>query len=50
MFTFLKENAKANLIIKHLHGEKADIIAKDEGLEIANIIKSEIPDQIISIN
>ncbi|HCR35733.1 hypothetical protein A2130_02940 [Candidatus Woesebacteria bacterium GWC2_33_12] len=43
-------NEKANLIIKHLHGEKADIIAKDEGLEIANIIKSEIPDQIISIN
>lgn len=41
---------KADLIIKHLRGEKANIIAKDEGLEIANLIKSQVPDQIISIN
>ncbi|EKE06285.1 MAG: hypothetical protein ACD_19C00021G0017 [uncultured bacterium] len=41
---------KTDLIVKHLKGEKANIIAKDEGLEIANLIKSQIPDQIISIN
>ena len=41
---------KAELIIKHLRGEKASIFAKSEGLEIANLIKSQIPDQIISIN
>lgn len=41
---------KADLIIKHLRGEKANIIAKDEGLEVANLIKLQIPDQIILIN
>lgn len=41
---------KAELIKKHLRGEKANIIAKDEGLEVANHLKSLIPDQIISIN
>lgn len=40
---------KADLIIKHLRGEKANIIAKNEGLEIANIIKSLIPEQVLSI-
>lgn len=40
---------KAELIAKHLRGEKANIIAKDEGLEVANILKSLLPDQIISI-
>lgn len=41
---------KAELIAKHLRGEKANILAKDEGLEVANILKSLLPDQIISIN
>lgn len=41
---------KADLIAKHLRGEKANIIAKDEGLEVANILKSLLPDQITSIN
>ncbi|MEK7168966.1 MAG: hypothetical protein AAB532_00440 [Patescibacteria group bacterium] len=41
---------KAELIAKHLRGEKANIVAKDEGLEVANILKSLLPDQIISIN
>lgn len=41
---------KAELIAKHIRGDKVNIIAKDEGLEIANILKSIIPDQIISIN
>lgn len=41
---------KAELIAKHLRGEKANIIAKDEGLEVANILKSMIPDQVASIN
>lgn len=41
---------KAELIAKHLRGEKAKIIAKDEGLEVADILKFLIPDQIISIN
>lgn len=41
---------KAELIAKHLRGEKAKIVAKDEGLDVANILKSIIPDQIISIN
>lgn len=40
---------KTDLIIKHLRGEKANIIAKGEGLEIANLIKSQIPEQILSI-
>jgi len=40
---------KADLIAKHLRGEKVNIIAKDEGLEVANILKSLLPDQIISI-
>jgi hypothetical protein len=42
-------NEKAELIVKHLRGEKADIIAKNEGLEIANIVKSLVPDQISSV-
>jgi hypothetical protein len=37
---------KADLIAKHLRGEKARIIAKGEGLEIANILKSILPEQI----
>ena len=37
---------KAELIAKHLRGEKANIIAKDEGLEVANILKGLIPKQI----
>jgi hypothetical protein len=37
---------KAELIAKHLRGERANIIAKDEGLEVANILKSLIPIQI----
>lgn len=41
---------KAELIVKHIRGDKVNIIAKDEGLEVANILKSLIPDQIISIN
>lgn len=41
---------KAELIAKHLRGEKANLIAKDEGLEVANILKSLLPDQIISVN
>lgn len=41
---------KAELIAKHLRGEKANIIAKDEGLEVANILKNLIPEQITSIN
>ncbi len=41
---------KADLIKKHLRGEKVNIIAKNEGLEIANLLKSMSPEQIISIN
>jgi len=41
---------KAELIIKHIKGDKVNIIAKDEGLEVANILKSLIPDQILSVN
>ncbi len=41
---------KAELIAKHLRGEKANIIAKDEGLEVANLLKSMIPDQINSVS
>ncbi len=41
---------KAELIAKHLRGEKANIIAKDEGLEIANLLKLMVPDQILTIN
>lgn len=41
---------KAELIAKHLRGEKANIIAKDEGFEVANILKTLLPDQIISIS
>lgn len=41
---------KADLIIKHIKGDKVNIIAKDEGLEVANILKNLIPDQIISIS
>ena len=41
---------KAELIAKHIKGDKVNIIAKNEGLEVANILKSLIPDQIISIN
>lgn len=41
---------KAELIAKHLRGESAKIIAKDEGLEVANILKSILPDQILSVN
>lgn len=37
---------KAELIAKHLRGEKANIVAKDEGLEVANILKDLLPDQI----
>lgn len=37
---------KAELIAKHLRGEKANIVAKDEGLEVANILKSILPEQI----
>lgn len=40
---------KADLIAKHLRGDKVNIIAKDEGLEVANILKGFIPDQILSI-
>ncbi len=41
---------KAELIAKHLRGEKANIVARDEGLEVANLLKSMIPDQINSIS
>jgi hypothetical protein len=41
---------KADLIIKHLKGEKANIIAKEEGIEVANILKSLIPEQIVLVN
>ena len=41
---------KADLIAKHLRGEKANIVAKDEGLDVANILKSLIPEQIVLIN
>jgi hypothetical protein len=41
---------KAELIAKHLRGEKANIVAKDEGLEVAYVLKSLLPDQIQSIN
>lgn len=41
---------KAELIVKHIKGDKVNIIAKDEGLEVANILKTLIPDQILSIN
>ncbi len=40
---------KADLIKKHLRGEKVNIIAKNEGLEIANLLKSMSPEQIDSI-
>lgn len=40
---------KAELIAKHLRGEKANIIARNEGLEVANILKTMIPDQILSV-
>lgn len=41
---------KAEIIAKHLRGEKAKIIAKDEGLEVADALRSLIPNQIVSIN
>lgn len=41
---------KAELIVKHLRGEKAKIVAKDEGLEVADALRSLIPNQIVSIN
>lgn len=41
---------KAELIAKHLRGEKVNIIAKNEGIEVADILKNLIPDQIISIS
>ena len=41
---------KAGLIAKHLRGERVKVIAKDEGLEVAEILKTLIPEQIISIN
>ena len=41
---------KADLIKKHLRGEKVNIIAKNEGVEIASLLKSMSPEQIISIN
>ncbi len=41
---------KAELIKKHLRGEKVNIIAKDEGLQIAEILKSTAPEQIVSVN
>lgn len=37
---------KAELITKHLRGEKVNIIAKGEGVDIANRIKTLIPDQV----
>lgn len=40
---------KAELIAKHLRGEKANIVAKDEGLEVAKILKSLLPNQIVSV-
>lgn len=41
---------KAELIAKHLRGEKVNIIAKNEGLEIANVLKTLIPNQILTVN
>jgi predicted house-cleaning NTP pyrophosphatase (Maf/HAM1 superfamily) len=40
---------KAGLIVKHIKGDKVNIIAKDEGLEVANIVKSLIPEQVVSV-
>lgn len=41
---------KAELIAKHIKGDKVTIIAKDEGLEVADILKTLIPDLILSIS
>jgi hypothetical protein len=41
---------KAELIAKHIKKDNVNIIAKDEGLKVANILKTLIPNQITSIN
>jgi len=41
---------KAELIAKHLRGEKANIVAINEGLEVSNILKSLLPEQIYLVS
>ncbi len=40
---------KAELIVKHLKGDMINIIAKGEGIDVANRVKSLVPDQVISM-